>query len=919
MKRYSILLTAVALLAAITVTTTPAWAAFPGTNGYIVVGSDRSGLNKHRIWQQNPDGTDTKLTLGTYDGAPAWSPDGTRIAFVSKRDVGGGREIYVMNADGSGQTRLTSNPAIDTNPQWSPDGTRIVFNSDRLDSNHEIYVMKADGSEPPTRLTYNPADDAGPSWSPDGTLIAFNSNRDGNTEIYVMKADGTEQTNLTNDPVSDAYDDAAPDWSPDGSLIAFGSTRSGNGDIYVMDADGSNKTRLTYDPVSDAAADSDPAWSPDGTKIAFHSWPSYYADIYVIDADGSNRTQLTKTTYHDYSPSWQPIPLAGDLPEGIVSYWKFDEPSGTFAFDSAGSNYGDILGATRTTGQVNGALNFDGVDDRVDVEEENGISGYGDFTMSVWFKQNLSGGQQFVFHTALGQIYLPTDDNNNIVFLVFEYRDGNLTTGQYSWDFRSVFTNKIVQDEWYFAVLTADDNGTSNYDDDECKAYLNGELLGDLVWDFSGMGNETVNYTTIGAYKRTYNQSTDYYSHFSGVIDEVAVFDRALTLEEIQQHYQNGLNGLGYEEAPHNTPSGEDVDVVAVDPNTGEPGPVTLTFDDVTEPGDSTVTTSDTKPQGPPIPTTLKLGSPPTYFDIQTTAGYDLLITVGIDYSEIAFHNENNLKLMQMTDAGWVDITTSVDTINKIIYGATSGLSWFTILENNEPPIAEVSVSSYLEEVGSVFTFDGSASADPDGDVVDYEWTFGDDAIGSGVSVPHSYEAAGLYDVVLTVTDDTGAMSSDNVLVVVYDPSAGFATGGGRFIPGSSNSDPGDWLPEIDNESPASFGFVVKYKPGATNPSGQLEFQYRQGDFNLHSSSMDWLVIVNSNWAKFQGTAAIKDYEGVYPFRVDARDGDYGGGSQPDRFIIKVYAPGADPDNVDPIYKASGDLIGGSIVIHAKK
>ena len=122
----------------------------------------------------------------------------------------------------------------------------------------------------------------------------------------------------------------------------------------------------------------------------------------------------------------------------------------------------------------------------------------------------------------------------------------------------------------------------------------------------------------------------------------------------------------------------------------------------------------------------------------------------------------------------------------------------------------------------------------------------------------------------------------------------------------------------LDNESPANFGFVVKYKPGADTPNGQLEFQYRQGDFNLHSSGMDWLVIVNSNWAKFQGSATIKGLEGLFPFRVDARDGDHGGGDQPDRFIIKVYAPGADPDKADPIYKASGDLIGGSIIIHTK-
>jgi len=118
-------------------------------------------------------------------------------------------------------------------------------------------------------------------------------------------------------------------------------------------------------------------------------------------------------------------------------------------------------------------------------------------------------------------------------------------------------------------------------------------------------------------------------------------------------------------------------------------------------------------------------------------------------------------------------------------------------------------------------------------------------------------------------------------MVVVYDPDAGFATGGGWFIPGGFRSDEGDFLPEIDGVSPANFGFVVKYKPGATTPDGQLEFHYQHGDFNLHSSGIDWMVLVNNNWAKFHGLATIKGWEGLYPFHVDARDGDFGGGIEP--------------------------------------
>ncbi len=174
-----------------------------------------------------------------------------KIAFHSERDGNciPCTEIYVMNADGSGQTRLTNNNAYDALPSWSPDGTKIAFHSKR-DGNSEIYVMNADGSGQ-TRLTNNPASDEFASWSPDGTKIAFESDRDGNEEIYVMNADGSGQTRLTNNPAFEGY----VSWSPDGTKIAFSSTRDGNYEIYSMNADGSGQTRLTNNPAHDNGAD----------------------------------------------------------------------------------------------------------------------------------------------------------------------------------------------------------------------------------------------------------------------------------------------------------------------------------------------------------------------------------------------------------------------------------------------------------------------------------------------------------------------------------------------------------------------------------------------------------------------------------------------------------------------------------------
>ena len=148
----------------------------------------------------------TRLTNGPGGWSPSWSPIGGRIAFVSARD--GNWEIYVMNSDGTSQTRLTDNPAKELHARWSPDGRTIAFTSDR-DGNYEIYVMNSDGTGK-IRLTDNPHEDTHPSWSPDGKRIAFASSRDGNFEIYVMNADGTGQTRLTDNEVLDFY----PSWSP---------------------------------------------------------------------------------------------------------------------------------------------------------------------------------------------------------------------------------------------------------------------------------------------------------------------------------------------------------------------------------------------------------------------------------------------------------------------------------------------------------------------------------------------------------------------------------------------------------------------------------------------------------------------------------------------------------------------------------
>jgi Tol biopolymer transport system component/alpha-tubulin suppressor-like RCC1 family protein len=286
---------------------TGAPAATDASAARIVFTSQRDGT--YQIYLMNADGSgQTRLTHDTFsDHHPAWSPDGRRIAFTGSRD--GNEDIYVMSGDGSPPVRLTNNPATDTDPDWSPDGRQIVFTSTR-DRQWQVYVMNADGSAQ-TRLTNDLCSaDTHPRWSPDGRTIVFTGDcgpRDLSDQIFVMNPDGSGRTRLTNEPTSNRD----PSWSPDGRQIVF----SKHGQIYVMNADGSAQT-----PLTNPAAGSDASLSPDARQIVF--WrnvsPSN-AEVFVMNADGSGQTRLTNSPGFDFFPHWarrDPPPqlaLPGDL------------------------------------------------------------------------------------------------------------------------------------------------------------------------------------------------------------------------------------------------------------------------------------------------------------------------------------------------------------------------------------------------------------------------------------------------------------------------------------------------------------------------------------------------------------------------------------------------------------------------------
>jgi Tol biopolymer transport system component len=257
--------------------------------------TSRRDSGNDEIYVMNPDGSgQTRLTMDpAVDEWPNWSSDAKMIVFTRWQDRA--PQIYVMAADGSGQTRLTDGPSRNQTAAWSPDGKRIAFSSDRDGGYSEIYVMNADGSGQ-TRLTYDAVPVFSPAWSPDGRQIVVSKRE----RIWVIAADGSAQTQLTS-----GWLDFHPVWSPDGNRIAFSRYQSSGYEIYVMGADGSALTRLTNSPGVD---DFGPSWSPDGTEIVFSSNRDGSRELYVMNADGSNVRRLTNNDAADEWPTWGPPP-----------------------------------------------------------------------------------------------------------------------------------------------------------------------------------------------------------------------------------------------------------------------------------------------------------------------------------------------------------------------------------------------------------------------------------------------------------------------------------------------------------------------------------------------------------------------------------------------------------------------------------
>ena len=266
----------------------------------------------------------TRLTVDTEpENYSYWSPDGKRLVYQWDLDGSG---VYVINADGTGQKRLSPSPGFDTTPSWSPNATKIVYvhllqppRPNQPPPMTDIRVMNADGTDDHAILA-SKLFSVEPRWSVNNNIMFMSLMNGGGFEIYVMNVDGTALRRLTN-----GANNGDPVWSPDGAKISFGSDREGGGklNIFAMDADGGNVVQVTHFDVPYEAGDTN--WSCDGKKITFgrdvngmkQSDPEAYAEVWTMNADG-REAAATMVQYSALgcAPRWRP---SGDAEPDVIT------------------------------------------------------------------------------------------------------------------------------------------------------------------------------------------------------------------------------------------------------------------------------------------------------------------------------------------------------------------------------------------------------------------------------------------------------------------------------------------------------------------------------------------------------------------------------------------------------------------------
>jgi len=275
-------------------------AAFTGEKGVaesrIAYVSDATGSKEIYLMDYDGAGVTRVSADRSIIVSPRWFPNGKTLVFTSFRS--GNPDIYLLNIETGERSRLIAYPGLNISASFSPQGDRMAFASSR-EENEEIYSADPSGKNA-KRLTFNAADDLSPSWSPTGGQIAFTSDRGGTPQIYVMDSDGSNVRRLT----FEGDYNTSPSWSPKGDWIAY-SCRNGERRLRIclMTPDGQTGRQLSPSGEGD---DESPSFAPNGRDIVFSSNREGKTHIYTLHLDGTGLRRLTSDGANNISPAWSP-------------------------------------------------------------------------------------------------------------------------------------------------------------------------------------------------------------------------------------------------------------------------------------------------------------------------------------------------------------------------------------------------------------------------------------------------------------------------------------------------------------------------------------------------------------------------------------------------------------------------------------